>query len=193
MGRRTAVSILLAAIMIIGVAAILSIFSADSDGPKLSGHINAFELAERPLRQPALSWADSDGNSIKLADFRGKIVLLNYWSSWCLPCRRELPGIDRLQARMAGDHFTAIALNVDLGDTKAARRVAQSLNLKHLSLNLDPKNITVATLGLSVMPSSYLFDQKGRLLGAMEGEAEWDTPEAIKFIQYFIDRINSAE
>lgn len=193
MDRRKSISILLAAVIAMSGVVYLLTTRADADGPKFVGQMQKFTLADRTASRPQLSWLGASGQKISLSDFNGKVVLLNYWSTWCLPCRRELPSMDRLQAKLAGDNFTVIALNIDRGGKSDAQRVADSLTLKHLKLNLDPRNITVAKLGLRVMPTSYLFDRTGRLIGTMEGEAEWDTAEAINLIQYYIDRPNRAE
>jgi hypothetical protein len=100
--------------------------------------------------------------------------------------------MDRIQAKMAGENFTVVALNIDRGGKPVALRNAKRLALKHLSLNLDPEQRTTRTIGLRAMPTTYLFDRQGRLLGLMEGGAEWDTPEAIALINYFIDHPNHA-
>jgi len=162
-------------------------------GPKLTGQMQNFVLTERLRERPDLYWSDGDGNKVRLADFAGKVVLFNYWASWCAPCQRELPGMDRIQAKMAGENFTVVALNIDRGGKPVALRNAKRLALKHLSLNLDPEQRTTRTIGLRAMPTTYLFDRQGRLLGLMEGGAEWDTPEAIALINYFIDHPTHAE
>lgn len=199
MTGRKIIPLLTVAAVILTVAAALAFppsNQATRDGPRLAGQMRNFELADRPAPGPDLSWSDGDGRIVRIGDFKGKIVLLNFWSSWCAPCRRELPGLDRLQAKLAGDDFTAIALNIDQDgqgngqeDGKAvAVRVANQLNLKHLKLNLDPENKTVRTLGLRFMPTSYLFDRDGKILGTMVGDAEWDSAEAIRLLNYYINR-----
>ena len=122
-------------------------------GPKLTGRMQNFLLTERLRERPDLYWSDGDSNKVRLADFAGKVVLFNYWASWCAPCQRELPGMDRIQAKMAGENFTVVALNIDRGGKPVALRNAKRLALKHLSLNLDPEQRTTRTIGLRAMPT----------------------------------------
>lgn len=157
-------------------------------GPELVGQMQNFVLANRLVERPEISWKDAQGKNFSLADFDGKVVLFNYWASWCAPCQRELPGIDRLQAKMGGDNFTVVALNIDKGGKRVAMKNAIRLNLKNLKLFIDPKQETARKLGLRAMPSTFLFDRKGNLLGKMESGAEWDTPEAIALLNYFISK-----
>lgn len=147
-----------------------------------------FVLARTQLPQPDIAWRDATGKKFTLANFDGKVVLLNYWASWCEVCTRELPSIDRLQAKLAGDDFTVVAMNVDVGGQGVAERHAKRLKLKNLALYLDTPQQTMQQLGLQVMPTTYLFDQKGFLLGVYRGGAEWDSPEAVNLIKYFVDR-----
>lgn len=163
---------------------------AATDGPQLVGQMKYFVLAKRALSRPDIAWQDANGKEVSLADFDGKVVLLNYWASWCAPCQRELPGVDRLQAKMASPNFTVVALNVDAGGKEVAERNAKRLNLRNLKLYLDPESKTSTKLGLSAMPTTYLFDRRGNLLGLFRGGAEWDSDEAVALINYFIERPN---
>ena len=185
----------IATVIVIAVGAFVFFPSnkATADGPKLVGHMQNFLLADRLIPPQEISWSDANGNKVKLADFRGKVVLLNYWASWCAPCQRELPGFDRIQAKMAGDDFTVLALNIDQGGKSVAEKNAKRLKLKHLKLYVDPQHQTVRKMGLRAMPTTFLFDRKGNKLGVLEGGAEWDAPEAIELIQYFIDRPDHAD
>ena len=106
---------------------------------------------------------------------------------------RELPGISHLQAKLAGKGFTVVALNIDRGGAKVARRMLRQLKVDNLDLHLDPKGASGRILGLRAMPTTYLFDRQGREVGKLEGIAEWDSPDAVKLIQYFIDNPGYAD
>jgi len=187
-GKLVAATIGVATIAIVSlIVTMYPTTKATAEGPKLVGHMQNFVLADKLIPGPDVSWSDADGNKVRLADFEGKVVLFNFWASWCAPCQRELPGIDRIQAKMAGDNFTVVALNIDQGGKGIAIRNAKRLKLKHLKLNLDPKHQVVRKIGLRAMPTTFLFDRKGYIIGALESGAEWDTPEAIELIKYFID------
>ena len=93
-----------------------------------------------------------------MSDFEGKVVLFNYWASWCGPCQRELPGIDRVQVKLGGDNFEVVALNIDREGKPIALKFTRRLRLKNLKLYLDPKSLTARSLGLRAMPTTYMFD-----------------------------------
>ncbi len=121
-----------------------------------------------------------------LADFRGKVVLVNFWASWCSPCLRELPSIDRLQNALASDDFTVIAINIDREGKLVAEAFANRLELKHLDLYMDPGGIVGRDVGVNVMPTTVLFGRDGKEIGRMEGPAEWDASEAQALILYYV-------
>jgi thiol-disulfide isomerase/thioredoxin len=160
-------------------------------GPVLTGAMQVFQLAPsvqpRPSPSDDATWKDSSGKILNLANFSGKVVLVNYWATWCPPCVRELPSIDRLQAQLGGDDFTIVAISIDRGGKPIARRLMKRLRLKNLALYLDPSSKSAKTLGVRSMPTTFLFDRKGREIGKLEGGAEWDDKEAIALIRYFID------
>ena len=155
-------------------------------GPNLSGPMQVFQLAPSTRPRPTTTWKDASGKNLTLADFSGKVVLVNYWASWCPPCIRELPSIDRLQASLGGDNFTIVAINIDRGGKPIARRMAKRLKIKHLTLYLDRESNSARSLGVRSMPTTFVFDRKGREVGKLEGGAEWDDKAAVELINYFI-------
>ena len=191
---KISLSIAIAAIIVVvGAIVLFPTTEATAKGPKLVGQMQNFQLADRLITRPDISWVDRNNRPIELADFEGKVVLFNYWASWCGPCQRELPGIDRVQVKLGGENFEVVALNIDREGKPIALKFARRLRLKNLKLYLDPKSVTARSLGLRAMPTTYMFDRKGNLLGRLEGGAEWDTPEALALIQYFIDRPEYAD
>jgi len=163
---------------------------AYAQGPKLSGAMEVFQLAPNTLPRPSPSddaiWKDAEGKNISLADFKGKVVLLNYWASWCLPCIRELPSIDRLQKKLGGNDFAVVAISIDRGGKTKARKLTKRLKLKHLTLYLDRKSEAAKNMGVRSMPTTFIFDRKGREVGKLVGSAEWDEPDAVRLLKFFI-------
>ncbi|MDA0240198.1 MAG: TlpA disulfide reductase family protein [Proteobacteria bacterium] len=155
--------------------------------PQLVGEMRNFKLIKTRVSRPDFTWTDGDGKTISLADFDGKVVLVNYWASWCEICTRELPTVDNLQNMLGGEKFAVVAMNVDINGKGIAVRHMKRLALKYLDLYLDTPQTTMQRLGLQVMPTTYLFNQRGNLLGLIRGGAEWDSREAKALIQYFVD------
>jgi len=146
--------------------------AAADTGPPLEGAFaEDFTLLDPPVPAPPDAVTDLAGRPVRLADFAGRVVLVNFWATWCAPCIREMPALDRLQAAL-GDAGTAFA---------------SELGLKHLALYLDPTSTLARAFGLSGLPTSFLIDAAGRVVGGLQGEAEWDSPEAQALIRYYLE------
>lgn len=142
-----------------------------------------FVLREKPQPVPEIRFADAEGRVRMLADFRGKVVLLNVWATWCVTCREEMPTLDRLQAALGGPDFEVVALSIDRAGPEAVRRFYTEIGIQHLSLRIDASAQAMSTLGVVGLPTTLLIDRQGRELGRLIGPAEWDTPEMIAFLK----------
>lgn len=152
---KVTLSVAVVAIIIVGGAfAVFPTRTATAKGPRLVGQMQNFQLADRLIPRPDISWVDRNNRPIELADFEGKVVLFNYWASWCGPCQRELPGIDRTQAKLAGDNFEVVALNIDREGKRVALKNTRRLKLENLKLYLDPRSETARSIGLRAMPTT---------------------------------------
>ena len=142
-----------------------------------------FSLHDKPRPLPQLAFNNGDGKKISLADFRGKVVLLNVWATWCGPCRREMPTLDRLQAKLGSPAFEAVALSIDRAGPDAVRKFYREIEIKNLALYIDSKNKTTPTLGIIGIPSTLLINREGQEVGRLVGPAEWDAPEMVAFLK----------
>lgn len=174
----------------VGVLILVGPRAAATDEPNLVGQVATYTPSKLPMNYSAIEWDDASGNPVQLADFTGKVVLLKYWASWCIPCRIELPAVNRLQAEYGSERFEVVALNTDTGGKPIAQRYARRLRLDSLKLYLDPENKNGPILGFKEMPSAYLFDPHGRILGKIIGTVNWEAPESIALINFYIARPN---
>lgn len=142
-----------------------------------------FSLLETPRPVPELDFVDGEGRELTLTAFEGQTVLLNIWATWCVPCREEMPALDRLEARLGGSDFEVVALSIDRDGLEAVRAFYAELGLKHLAIYLDPSGNAARELGLIGIPGSFLIDREGREVGRLVGPAEWDAPEMVAFIK----------
>jgi thiol-disulfide isomerase/thioredoxin len=142
-----------------------------------------FAIHEAPKPVPEISFQDGDGQPRTLADFAGKVVLLNIWATWCLPCRTEMPTLDRLQAELGGPDFEVVALSVDRKGPDAVRKFFDEIGVKHLALNIDTSSRAMFALGAFGLPLTLLIDREGQEIGRLVGPAEWDSPEMVTFIR----------
>jgi thiol-disulfide isomerase/thioredoxin len=155
--------------------------------PLVHGEIAALTLSETPRRVPDLSFRDREGKPVRLADFRGQSVLLNLWASWCVPCRKEMPALDRLQGRMNGKDFAVVAINIDTGDPAKPHRFLSEAGIKNLAYYEDPSTNAFQELkrvGRAVgLPTSILIDRTGCEIGYLAGPAEWSSEEAVALVR----------
>lgn len=147
-----------------------------------------FVRVDPPKALPHVRFADGEGRDRTLADFKGKVVLLNVWATWCVPCRKELPALDRLQSALGSADFQVIALSVDRKGLDVVRKFYDEIGVKHLGTHLDSSGKAARELGAVGLPTTLLIDRAGREIGRLVGPAEWDTPEMIAFIRRHIDQ-----
>jgi thiol-disulfide isomerase/thioredoxin len=138
----------------------------------------AFVYKDPPQALGEVNFVDGSGAARTLADFRGKVVLLNLWATWCAPCREEMPSLDRLQADLGSDKFEVVALAVDRTGADAARKFLDEIGVKSLKLYADPTTRSGSALRAVGMPTTILIDAEGREIGRLPGPAEWDSEAA---------------
>lgn len=134
---------------------------------------------------PDIRFQDAGGNTRSLADFRGRVVLLNLWATWCVPCRKEMPSLDRLQAQLGGPAFEVVALSIDKSP-QAVREFYREYGIRNLALYIDPSAEVTSTLGAVGIPTTLLVDGDGRERWRRVGPAEWDAPEEVARIREHI-------
>lgn len=139
----------------------------------------------KPL--PELRFQDGEGKARSLADFRGKVVLLNIWATWCTPCREEMPALDRLQAKLGGPDFEVVALSIDQQGAQAVRRFYDEVGVKALALYVDPSAQTGFKLATVGLPTTVIVDRAGREVGRRVGPAEWDAPKLVDELRGMIE------
>jgi thiol-disulfide isomerase/thioredoxin len=124
----------------------------------------------------ALDFVDGAGAARSLAEWRGRVVLVNLWATWCAPCVEEMPALDRIAARLGGPDFDVVAISVDRQGAAVVAPFLGKLGLTRLAPYLDPSNAAVRVLGAPGLPVSVVLDREGRELGRVLGAAEWDSP-----------------
>jgi len=149
--------------------------------------VMAGELEEYPEvgPTPPLVINDLGGNPHRLDDYRGQVVLLNFWASWCPPCIHEMPVLERLKQRLSEQPFEILAVNV--GEKKY--RVWKFLKLINFDLPvlLDEHKDTFNAWGASVLPTSFLLDKQGHIRYRVQGDIEWDNEDVIALIEALIN------
>lgn len=156
-------------------------------GPLAKGELAAFitEKNGRSLTLPAFK--GPDGKDMTLAAYSGKVQLLNFWATWCAPCREEMPALNTLQKDLGGDKFQVTAISLDTGDASKPLEFLSEEKIDALPLHHDPTMSSFNQLkkaGLAFgLPTSVLIDGKGCMLGALNGPAEWASDDAKALIR----------
>ncbi len=166
-----------------------SVAQLSGAGPATSpsgGVFGQFSPLDPPRPAPPLSFEARDGSPRSLTDFRGRWVLVNLWATWCEPCMREMPSLDRLQGKL-GDRLTVLAVSEDRGGAHVVDPFIGKLAIKNLAIYLDPKSLTGQALGVRGLPTSVLIDGEGRIVGQLEGAAEWDSADMLAKLRHYLD------
>jgi len=169
------------------MAGLLGLLTSLVAGGAVAGPPAGFMLHEQPRPLPQVSFEGPTGTSFRLADFRGKVVLLNLWATWCAPCRREMPTLDRLQALLDGPAFEVVALSVDREGTPAVAAFYEELGLDALTIYVDSSTRAMRALGALGLPTTLLLDRDGNEIGRLLGPAEWDSPGMVAFLRDYLE------
>jgi thiol-disulfide isomerase/thioredoxin len=127
---------------------------------------------------PDLAFEDLQGRPAKLSDFRGKVVVLNLWATWCAPCREEMPSLGRLQQAFAKEPVVVLALSVDRAGPARVESFLREVGVDNLAVYRDPQATATRSLKIPGLPATILVDRQGREAGRVLGIAQWDGPEA---------------
>ncbi len=147
------------------------------------GEMTNFAVFEAPERPDPVQFVDGEGENRSFEDWRGKVVLVNLWATWCGPCRHEMPALDRLQAELGSNDFEVLAVSLDRSGLELPKEFYEENKIEHLGLYNDASARTGVALGVFGMPTTVLLNRDGELLGRLVGPAEWDAPEAVALMK----------
>ncbi len=155
--------------------------------PLAKGEVAALTMATSPLQLPDLSFQDSEGKTRKLSEWKGRTVLVNLWATWCVPCRKEMPALDKLQGSLGDKDFEVVAINIDTRDAEKPKNFLKEGGLTKLTYFHDQKakvfqDLKSAGRALG-MPTSVLVDGAGCEIATIAGPAEWASDDAVKLIK----------
>ena len=148
-----------------------------TDSPKMSA------VAKEKSLAPDISVVSlANGNALKLSDLRGKVVLLNFWATWCPPCREEIPSMMKLNSVMAGKPFQMVAISIDEGGKPTIESFFKGTGF-FLPTYLDESGAAAKSYGITGVPESFIIDKQGILVKKIIGGFAWDSPEAVSFLE----------
>ena len=177
----------------ISIFLILTTLSSSSYSKQEKGIINSFlkeeledfELSKEKQNISDLKFKDNEGKEISFSDFQDKVLLVNFWATWCAPCIKEMPSLDRLKKKI-NKNFDVIAVSVDRDGVKKVKDFFNENKITNLEEYFDTKNSLAKEMNLIGLPTSFFINKKGDLIGYFQGDMEWDNNTVIEFINYLI-------
>ncbi len=163
-----------------------NLYAAHESSEHYDGTVNSFHWLKKPLNVADAAIHDENGNRFTLSDFKNRIVLLNFWASWCAPCIRELPKLDRLQQRLGGDDFVVVSVSLDENIEPAREMFFDQIQIKHLQLYLEPATQLGKFFPVDVIPVNFIIDRNGQATGLLRSYVDWDNPLSDTLIKHLI-------
>ena len=145
-----------------------------------------------PTKDPVrINLKDLNGNNISLSDFNGKIVFLNFWTTWCPTCRIEMPSMEKLHQKLKNNDFAMVTINLQESASQV-KAFFKEFKLTFTAL-MDSNGEVGASFGIRAIPTTYILDKTGRIIGLVNGPREWDSKEAIALFENLIDNDSVAD
>jgi len=168
----------------VGISAAVS---AES-GPPIEGQVQNYEAFPEPIETSDVTVLTKDGGKTTLEQFKGKFVVLNFWATWCGPCIRELPSLERLDAALPDDKAQVVLVSQDRGGFKQTERFLNKLNVNFPDNFVDERLKFSRSIGVVSLPTTILSAPDGKEVGRLVGTAEWDSPEALALVNWYLDQ-----
>lgn len=143
----------------------------EGDMRKLNFHSSPERVADTPFMH-------EDGSEMTLADLKGQITVLNFWATWCAPCRAEMPGLSELQADLGSDGIQVITVATGRNTKSAMQRFFDEINVDNLPLHTDAQQSLARAMGVFGLPVTVIMDRDGNEIGRLQGDAEWNSDNA---------------
>jgi len=158
-------------------------FAQDLSQLPRDGDMRGLVIASEPVPVSDLPFVDEDEVEGRLSDYRGKYVVLNFWATWCAPCREEMPSLEALQRQFGSDQFEVVTLATGRNSPQAIRRFFDEIGVENLPMYRDINQQIARQMSVMGLPITLVIDPEGRELARLMGDAHWDSPEAFAFFE----------
>lgn len=179
------------ALVIAGPLGVPGAANAES-GPPIEGQVQNYEPLDAPLAVPDVTVLDQADGPVTLDRFKGQFVVLNFWATWCGPCIRELPSLQRLNAELGGETARVVLISQDRGGFKQTDRFLKKLKVEFPDNFIDERLKFSRAIGVVSLPTTILIGPDGMEVGRLVGSAEWDSPEALELVNWYIDKAGAS-
>ena len=156
------------------------------------GDMKKMTIANNTTSAPKTIFFDTGGKELTLNDFKGRLTLVNFWATWCAPCRKEMPSLEVLSNQLSGDTFQVLTIATMRSSEEAVKKFFNDNNIIDLPKFRDPKGYLARASGVAALPLTILLDRNGNEISRLIGDADWAQDETIEFIKKAIeiDRLN---
>jgi len=154
---------------------------------RAEGDMSALAWFDEPQPAPDVTFTVEGGDTRTLEDYRGKVIVLNFWAVWCPPCREEMPSLDRLQAAYGGDRLVVMAMSQDRGGEDDIREFYNKIEATSLGVFSDPAQHVSRNFQVLGLPTTFIIDHNGNEVAKLVGSAEWDADDALRELQPLIE------
>ena len=156
------------------------------------GDMKKMTIANNTASAPKTIFFDTGGKELTLSDFNGRLTLVNFWATWCAPCRKEMPSLEVLSNQIGGDTFQVVTIATMRSSEEAVKKFFNDNNIIDLPKFRDPKGYLARASGVAALPLTILLDRNGNEISRLIGDADWAQDETIEFIKKAIeiDRLN---
>ncbi len=168
------------------LSVVLLILSIQSYFQSSQAQLSSYQSVQ-PAEKIDFEFTDPDGKNHKISDFKGKIIILNFWATWCPPCVAEMPSLNNLAETFPDQELVIIPLCQDIKLLEDAKRLYDNKKLSKLHLYFDKNSQGVKSLGVKGLPTTFILDRDGYLIGKLQGGTEWDHYEVLDLIQSYIE------
>ena len=152
----------------------------NGDMKKLIVHTTPAATSDAPFN------LEDDGGKTSLADYRGKYVLINFWATWCAPCRKEMPQLNNLQKEFGGDNFEVLTIATGRNSPEGITRFFDEAGIDSLPRHQDPKQALASQMGVFGLPITVIMDPEGREIARLRGDADWNSESAKAIIKALV-------
>jgi thiol-disulfide isomerase/thioredoxin len=152
-----------------------------------TGDMRKLIFHSQPIAGSDVAFTHENGSEMTLSDYKGQFLVLNFWATWCAPCRKEMPHLSALQSQMGGEAMQVVTVATGRNARPAMERFLAEINVDNLPLHTDPRQALARSMGVLGLPATIILAPDGREIARMQGEADWSSDSALAIMQALID------
>jgi thiol-disulfide isomerase/thioredoxin len=173
------------------LVAVLATATGAARGAHAQSATKNFVMHQQAKPLGSVGFADEQGRALDLNTFKGKIVVLNIWATWCVPCRTEMPTLDRLEAALGGANLEVVPVSIDRGGIDVVKTFFNEIGIQHLATYVDSSGQVLRGVGAIGLPTTLIVDRAGNEAGRVVGPVEWDAPEVVELLKSLVAKPES--